>query len=124
MDRAKGYIGMSGIYALPKLVARYPEYRAQFLVSAFGADEGKWAGDSPIHDRFPAGARWLIIHCPGDELVELRQSDDLVHVLRDQKIPVELVTPKGTHFQVPTDLGAPGTVETKAVLGFIAGKPR
>ncbi|KAH8117333.1 alpha/beta-hydrolase [Phellopilus nigrolimitatus] len=80
----RGIALSEGIYDLDRLLARFPAYRAWFVANAFG--------DAPTYapydvTRYPlrAGAehiRWLIVHSPADELVDMAQSEAFFEHLR------------------------------------------
>ena len=97
--RVRGFIGIEGIYDIPKLVKVWPSYRGSFISAEFGPDASKWAAASPA--ALPARSKvpWLLIHSEKDELVDLAQTTDFQKHLISQKIPVELMQLKTeSHF--------------------------
>ena len=116
--RVKGFVGIEGIYDIPKLVQRWPDYQDQFIQSEFGAED-KWAAASPARLKMQSKAPWLVIQSGRDELVEMGQSTAFVDHLKAEKTPVELKVLKVlSHFGAVDSLGDPQSGAAKALRAF------
>jgi kynurenine formamidase len=118
-----GAIGIEGIYDIPGLVKKWPEYRGDFIERAFGSDVG-WVGASPQNhmgsNKEKTKSRWLIIHSPKDELVDLPQSDNFVKALKKDGHTVESYQKLTTsHFDTVKDIGAKKDALTKEIVDFV-----
>lgn len=119
----KGFIGLEGIYDLPKLVKVWPGYRDWFVSAEFGADAAKWPAASPALISMKSHAPWLVIHSEKDELVDLAQSTDFVKHLESQKISAEFVRLHNeSHFGAISSLSDSKSEASKAVLNFVTAK--
>jgi acetyl esterase/lipase len=119
----RGFIGLEGIYDLPKLVKTWPTYQDWFVAKEFGDDVSKYASASPSLLHMKSKAPWLVIHSAKDELVDLAQSEEFVSHLKTEKVPVDFVQLKNdSHFGAITSLRDPSSECAKAVLKFISVK--
>lgn len=119
----KGFIGLEGIYDLPKLVKTWPAYKDWFVSKEFGEDASKYGADSPSTLTVKSKTPWLVIHSAKDELVDLAQSTDFVAHLKQQGVPVEFVRlTDQSHFDAATSLRDPSSAPAKAVLKFLTTK--
>jgi len=115
----RGYIGVEGIYDLPALVQKWPEYRAWFVRSAFGADEANWKRGSPSEWTLKKSAPWLLLHSPTDELVDQSQTDHFYARLVKSGIPADVRTDfRQTHFGTLTMIADRGSDLHKAIVRF------
>lgn len=116
----KGYIGLSGIYDIPQLSARYPRYRDWFLTKVFSADESKWLGASPSQFKYANKEPWLLIHSAADELVEPKQTEDFAVVLKKQGVPTRVLRLEGlSHEGTARSLFSSDTPGVSSILSFI-----
>lgn len=115
----KGFVGLEGIYDLPKLAARWPTYPDWFLKKAFG-EAKNWARASPAR-RDPLGrAPWLLVHSAQDELVDTAQSEAMRDHLKEKKVSAELLTlDAGSHDEVVRRFGQPGDPATERAVKFV-----
>jgi acetyl esterase/lipase len=103
-----GFIGLEGIYDLQELATRFPSYREDFLVAAFGEPGPAWRRASPQYLAHGVQKPWLIIHSLQDELVDVDQSKRFQVALAASGVPVQyVVTPTGNHFGVVSQLALP-----------------
>jgi kynurenine formamidase len=116
-----GAIGLEGIYDIPRLVKRWPDYRNDFLEVAFGPDKG-WGRASPQShvkqrkDKCP----WLIIHSPKDELVDIPQSESFVKALKDKGATVKFFAElSSSHFGTVKNIGGRKDKVTELIVDFI-----
>ena len=120
-----GFVGLEGIYDLPKLARRWPTYPNWFLNDAFGSDRSKWTSDSPTRRPLASRAPWLVVQSKGDELVDRGQADGFVAHLRAAGVPVQTLYPEGeTHFAVVGDLDKPDNAVAKAIFSFVTTRRR
>ena len=70
----KGVIGIEGIYDIPKLIERWPEY-SDFVELAFTTDKHLWTNGSPQYFKCNNLPPYLILHSLEDELVNREQAD-------------------------------------------------
>ena len=79
-ENLRVFVGLEGIYDLPKLAQDYPLYADWFLSQTFGPDrDSAWANASPQHVEPIAnwndlGHAWLIVQSPNDELINMAQA--------------------------------------------------
>ncbi|KAI5122067.1 hypothetical protein M0805_006050 [Coniferiporia weirii] len=80
-----------GIYDLDLLLGRFPSYRTWFLANAFGNLPDYAAFDASRYPLRADGAhiRWLVIHSPGDSLVDLAQAEKFYAHLQSALGPLE-----------------------------------
>lgn len=122
----KGLIGLQGIYDIPDLVKVWPTYRNWFIEKAFGKDD-KWDAASPNRLPIKLKSPWLVVHASGDELVDVKQSDDfcghlfISNVKMDiEKFPLDVYDPGNLkHDQVIQELANPKSELFKKTLSFI-----
>ncbi|RZA01044.1 MAG: alpha/beta hydrolase [Proteobacteria bacterium] len=115
----KGFVGIEGIYDLPKLAERWPTYPDWFLKKAFG-DAKNWPAASPARLTPHGKAPWLLIHSAKDELVDAGQSEIFAEHLAKQKVPVNLlVLPTGSHEEVIQRFGQPTEESTRRALKLL-----
>lgn len=115
----RGFIGLEGIYDLPGLAAKWPEYQDRFLKKAFG-DSKNWLKASPAKLIMKNKSPWLIIHSDKDELVDLRQSTHFANELKLQVIKTEFLHLENEkHFDVVDQLKDPNHPLLKNILKFI-----
>ena len=117
-QRVKGFIGLEGIYDIPKLVERWPEYKGEFIEAEFG-EAAKWVAASPARLKMKSKAPWLIIQSEQDELVEMAQSTAFADHLKAEKIPVDLRVIKAlSHFGAVDSLGDTQSEAAQALRAF------
>lgn len=117
----KGFIGIEGIYDLPKLAKKWPTYPEWFLKKAF--PEG-WKEASPSRLVQKTKSPWLVIHSEKDELVDLAQSTEFLEHLRAQKIASQMVKiDKGSHDSVIQNFGLNSEPATREALEFVRKLP-
>ncbi|RKP04474.1 hypothetical protein THASP1DRAFT_33758 [Thamnocephalis sphaerospora] len=71
----RGIVGVEGLYDMPQLVSRWPDYR-DFVAQALGEQPSAWRAASPIffgkalnsEASRAAAPRFLIVHSLEDEL--------------------------------------------------------
>jgi acetyl esterase/lipase len=73
-----GWMGIDGIYNIPKLVDSFPGYLS-FIEPAFSNDRNEWISSS-VHPTYFKGP-CLLIHAKDDELVNMEQTTDLYQEL-------------------------------------------
>ena len=118
-SNVKGFIGLEGIYNLPNLIKKFPNYQDWFITKAFG-DNKNLEKASPASLPFQHQGRWLVVHSENDELVDLQQSKDFEMHLKKESISVNfLQLKKENHFQVVEALNSKESVLNKAILKFI-----
>jgi len=112
-DSVKGVALAEGIYDLDLLLKTFPDYRG-FVQGAFdNIDTASFSRFcvNRYKARHTITVQWLIIHSPGDTLVDLPQADAMFHHLRSQysivgsdpsKIEKDFVTLTGDHDEVLT----------------------
>jgi kynurenine formamidase len=122
-NRVKGFIGLEGIYDVPKLLKVWPSYKDWFIAQEFGTESSKYAAASPTLLPMKSKARWLVVHSEKDELVDLAQSSEFVAHLKKEGVPVEFVRlSKESHFEAVTSLSNPSSESAKSVLKFLKAK--
>lgn len=122
-EAVRGFIGLEGIYDIPAVVKRWPDYGTSFIPQEFGADKKKWAAASPQGLEPQSTEPWLVVHSEKDELVEIEQSEEFAKFLRSQVIQTELFKLKSEkHFGVVEALRNPESDLTKKVLEFTRGR--
>lgn len=122
----KGMIGLQGIYDIPRLVEVWPAYRNAFIERAFGSEE-KWLAASPTQLPIELKSPWFVVHASGDELVDVKQSDDFCghlfinNVRMDiEKFPLDVYDPgRLSHDQVVRELANSKSDLFKKTLSFI-----
>jgi acetyl esterase/lipase len=118
-ESLRGFIGLEGIYDLEFLATRFPAYRDDFLVAAFGPGEALWRAASPQNLQFKLQRPWLVLHSQEDELVDIEQSQRFAAALGAHGVPVEyIVTPRGNHFGVVSQLSLPLSPLAGQVIRF------
>lgn len=118
--RPAGYIGLEGIYDIPKIVKGFPTYRGWFIETAFGKDEKGWIEASPSRRAVKLKSPWLVVHSETDELVDTAQSAEFAGHLKASGVSVETISPNGpSHFGVLDGLGSESNPITRRVLDFI-----
>lgn len=118
-EAVKGFVGLEGIYDLPKLAERWPAYPDWFLKKAFGGAEN-WAKASPARLSPLGKAPWLVIHSEQDELVDLQQSKLFANWLEEKGVPAELLVIKtGAHDEVIRRFGQAGDAATERAVKFL-----
>ena len=112
----RGFIGLEGIYDLPSLAKRFPDYVEWFLTKAFGSADA-WTKASPTLRPVINSAPWLLVHSPADELVDPAQTDHFAAHLRGKP---EVVKPAGlTHSGVLEELITRDSVLNRALAAFL-----
>lgn len=118
--KIKGFIGIDGIYDIPKIVQDFPQYKTEFIQTAFGTQSKKWEEASPQLKKISNHAPWLIIHSTGDEMVNMVQAKEFVDTLRLNGVNVEFSDPKTlSHNAVITKIPEAGNPITEAILNFM-----
>jgi acetyl esterase/lipase len=121
LDQVAGYIGIEGIYDLRQLVETYPSYRDWFVSLAFGPDEKTWEEASPTRMPLRKSAPWLLVHSPGDELVDFAQCDRFAEQLDAAGTPVRCYSGGSKkHYEVIQSVGLPGDELTAEILRFVS----
>ncbi|MDF1662291.1 MAG: alpha/beta hydrolase [Planctomycetota bacterium] len=118
-----GAIGLEGIYDIPGLIKRWPDYRGDFIALAFGSELG-WSAASPqSYCNGKEKAPWLVIHSPKDELVDMPQSENFVKALTTKGVTTTFFNKlDSSHFGTVQDLGSKKGRETEAqIVKFIKG---
>ncbi|ELR11615.1 esterase LipO, putative [Acanthamoeba castellanii str. Neff] len=109
--RVAGWIGIAGIYDLPRLHADFPTYKEHFLDFAFGEDESKWRDASPqfLSHTGRSTSPWLVVHSEEDELVNTAQPVHWVQHLEALGVPVQyhLEAKGGRHWDGVNSLAHP-----------------
>ncbi|KAK2466993.1 hypothetical protein APHAL10511_001251 [Amanita phalloides] len=72
----------AGIYDIDLLLLKYPEYRSRFIEPAFGNMNSYSAFSVATYPLRAENIRWLIVHSPGDTLVDLGQGRIMYEHLR------------------------------------------
>ena len=117
-----GFVGLEGIYDVPDLARRWPEYPDWFLKKAFGDEKG-WAKASPTRAKVVSHSPWLLVHSKADELVDVPQTEDFARHLRGAGVRVDVFTPDaGSHDGVVQGLVEPESEVTAAILRFVTAK--
>lgn len=115
----RGYVGLEGIYDVPKLVERHASYASWFIEQAFG-DRKNWPAGSPTLRSIESKAPWIVVHSKGDVLVEMGQSTDFVRHLKQTGIQAELVTVDAlSHDDVVKDATLDSSRICKSILSLI-----
>ena len=115
----QGFIGLEGIYDLPQLAEKWPDYEAQFLIAAFGR-KNLWPEASPSRLNFISRKPWLIVHSKQDELVDTQQSLNFKKHLQSENISATyLELTKETHFQVLSHLSSKKETLGKSFFNFM-----
>ncbi|CAG8499768.1 12088_t:CDS:1 [Dentiscutata erythropus] len=105
----RGIVGIEGIYDIPSLLERWPDYKKKFVEPAFGTDPEVYKSASPqyhsCNDAVTTIPPYLIIHSLEDELVDIDQSNNFYeYVKQNCKVDegwVKLETGiKGTHYGI------------------------
>lgn len=122
-ERLRGLIGLEGIYDLPALEARFPDYADWFLNAAFGTGRGKaerWKAASPQFLPVRRQTPWLLVHSSGDSLVNEEQTSRFAAHLSEAAVPTTVVRLEGKeHDQVPGEIGLEDDPTTSALLRFL-----
>ncbi|CAG8691141.1 35829_t:CDS:1 [Gigaspora margarita] len=101
----RGVVGIEGIYDIPTLLERWPDY-TRFVEPAFGTDPEIYKSASPQYHSIKDAATiippYLIIHSLEDELVDIGQANDFYkyveQICKKNESYVECETGiKGTH---------------------------
>jgi acetyl esterase/lipase len=123
VENIAGIVGLEGIYDVPALIERWPDYRSMFIEAAFGRRTEAWRGASPVSWPARVGPAWWIGHSPSDELVDLRQSRRFVeHLERGRATVSTNLRLEGRHFAVVESIGvARGAALTKELRRFVEG---
>jgi len=117
-----GFVGLEGIYDLPKLDSAWPAYRNWFITKAFG-NPNKWAVASPTRRPVVLKTPWLVIHSTQDELVDVGQSQDFAKHLRDGGVSVSKHADEySTHEAVASALLDPNSKVFRLVSDFVSSK--
>ncbi|KMS78281.1 MULTISPECIES: alpha/beta hydrolase [Streptomyces] len=107
--RIAGAVLLSGMYDLEPV-------RLSYVNDALRLDEGAARRNSPIL-RLPARLPPTVVARGGNETEEyVRQHDGMVAALRPRAAVTEVVAERRDHFDLPYDLGVPGTGLGDAVL--------
>jgi arylformamidase len=111
-DVFAGAVLLSGIYDLRRL-------RLTYVNDALGMDAAAAVRNSPL-DRLPDRLPPLVVARGEHETDEFaaQQARLLAHVRPDTTV-TDLVVPGRNHFDLPLDLGTPGTALGDAVLGLL-----
>ncbi|KAJ3110247.1 Kynurenine formamidase [Phlyctochytrium bullatum] len=103
------YVGVEGIYDIPKLIEEYPDYKS-FIWQAFGEQKGGlWVSGSPTRvnpaNGPPSSARHLVLQSLKDELLSTKQSLIWVEHLKNLGIPVvyDETSLDNKHFELLAD---------------------
>ncbi|MEV6782903.1 alpha/beta hydrolase, partial [Streptomyces sp. NPDC051098] len=108
-DRIAGAVLLSGMYNLEPV-------RLSYVNDALRLDESAALRNSPIR-RLPARLPETVVARGGNETEEyVRQHDRMVTALRSRAVVTEVVADRRDHFDLPYDLGVPGTGLGDAVL--------
>ena len=86
-DWPKGYIGMNGIYDLPKYASKASGYSEHLVGVTFGDSKG-WPKESPTLLPLVSKAPWMLIHSTTDDLVGADQSEGFADHLHEQGVMV------------------------------------
>jgi acetyl esterase/lipase len=111
-DSVKGVALAEGIYDLDLLLKAFPDYR-DFVQGAFEMSSASFSRFCVNRYKARNGitTQWLIVHSPGDTLVDLPQADAMYHHLRSEyltigsdpnKIERDFVTLTGGHDEILT----------------------
>jgi acetyl esterase/lipase len=120
---AAGFLGLQGIYDVPRLAEVWPGYPEWFLNGAFGPERAAWRAASPRFMTAPPGKPWLLVHSPQDELVDAAQSEDFCAHLRALGEKVRYETPaSASHFAVVEDVGREGDALAEILADFLKGE--
>ncbi|CAL9348492.1 alpha/beta hydrolase [Streptomyces sp. DH-12] len=107
--RITGAVLLSGVYDLEPV-------RLSYVNEALRLDEAAALRNSPVR-RLPARLPRTVIARGGNETEEyVRQHDRMVAALRPRAAVTEVVADRRDHFDLPYDLGVPGTGLGDAVL--------
>jgi acetyl esterase/lipase len=118
--QAAGFIGIAGIYDLPALADRFPDYRERFMRQAFGSAEQNWHDASPINRPISSVSPWLLIHSATDELVDPGQSEQFCTHLKNEGAQAQFIMLlDGPHYEAAQSIGQPGPV-TDLILQFVS----
>ncbi|EGF80526.1 hypothetical protein BATDEDRAFT_35154 [Batrachochytrium dendrobatidis JAM81] len=105
----RGVIGIEGIYSLSDLAKTFPTYVPWFIERAFMRDPLLWDKASPkevaismlsekSHIADVTLPRYLLIHSPEDELVNMEQTNDYAAALQSINVDVEVcINISGSH---------------------------
>lgn len=118
-----GAIGLEGIYDIPGLIKRWPDYRGDFIALAFGSELG-WSAASPqSYCNGKEKTPWLVIHSPKDELVDMPQSENFVKALKAKGVATSFFKKlDSSHFGTVQNLGSKKGKETEdQIVDFING---
>jgi len=115
----KGYIGVEGIYDLPKLVETFPAYRNEFVEQAFGLKAALTKG-SPSLQPIGSKAPWILVHSTLDDLVDPLQSQEFADHLRSQGVVVSYTEGMlGRHEEVIEDMNVSQTAIDDTIRTFV-----
>lgn len=122
-ESLRGFVGIEGIYDLPALVQRWPQYREDFLRMAFGSDERTWVQASPQRLPLRTPRPWLLIHSREDELVDEPQSRRFADALQAAGIKADYAPlARGSHFGVLAQLVEPTDAAGRQLLRFLQSR--
>ena len=122
-ESLRGFVGIEGIYDLPALVKRWPQYREDFLGLAFGSDERAWVQASPQRLSLRTPRPWLLIHSREDELVDEPQSRRFGDALQAAGIKADYaLLARGSHFGVLADLVEPSDPTSRQLVRFLQAR--
>lgn len=117
--RVRGFIGIEGIYDIPDLIEKSPQYKDRFISSEFG-DPELWAEASPTRRTMKNKAPWLVIHSKKDEVVDPAQSLEFTKSLRVQGIRSRLFRlGTQTHYGALELIEDPESELAKVILNFV-----
>jgi acetyl esterase/lipase len=122
-ESVRGFVGIEGIYDLPALVQRFPQYREDFLAMAFGSDERGWEKASPQRLPLRTLRPWLLIHSREDELVDEPQSRRFADALQAAGVKADYaLLARGSHFGVLAQLVEPADAAGKQLVRFLLAR--
>jgi len=118
-----GWIGIAGIYDLPRLRSDFPSYKEAFLDFAFGEDESSWHDNSPQHLHHADHSRspWLVVHSVEDELVNTVQSLRFVQHLESLGVAATYheEAKGGSHWEGVHSLAYPESPLANLIINFV-----
>ncbi|PPQ75416.1 hypothetical protein CVT24_012982 [Panaeolus cyanescens] len=94
LNAVKAIILSEGIYDLDSLVATFPDYRAWFILPAFGPAQSYQKYSVLNYPLLPnSNIRWLLLHSKGDTLIDIPQTKAMyhhLHSLDDTKVSIDV----------------------------------
>ncbi|KDQ18110.1 hypothetical protein BOTBODRAFT_29431 [Botryobasidium botryosum FD-172 SS1] len=80
VSRVSGIVAVDGIYDIDLLLQTFPSY-IDFIQGAFGSRQSYASVSTTTFDILAPAIKWLVVHSPGDDLVDVAQAEAISRTL-------------------------------------------